>query len=432
MTYQEALEFIDSSGQYGSKLGLETVTELLDRLGNPQDQLKTVHVAGTNGKGSTTAFIAAILASQGYRTGRYISPAVFDYREKVQISRIEGDALIDDFITEQGISSAIAAIRPVCEAMVRDGFHHPTSFEIETAMAFLYLVAEKVDFAVIEVGLGGRLDATNVIKKPVCCVITSISMDHMQYLGDTLARIAGEKAGIIKNGVPVVTGNTNPEVLKVLESTCVEKETKLFLAAREEAKTVKYSPEGTAFSFRGQDYAIGLLGEYQIGNAVTAIQTAEILRRSGYAISDTAIKNGLLKTKWSGRFEILAKAPYFIIDGAHNEDAALQLRETVKLYFDGRRLIFILGVLADKDYRRILEIMAPLAEVIITLTPDNNRALASAQLAAEAEKYFNKTVVDARTAAGAVKSAYEAAGKEDVIIAFGSLSYLGEVKQLFL
>jgi dihydrofolate synthase/folylpolyglutamate synthase len=432
MTYKEAREFIESSNRYGSKLGLETVTELLRRLGDPQERLKTVHVAGTNGKGSVTAFIASILASQGYLTGRYISPAVFDYREKVQISGKEGDAVIHDFITEKGVSDAITAIKPVCETMVREGFHHPTCFEIETAMAFLYLVSEKVDFAVIETGLGGRLDATNVIGQPVCCVITSVGRDHMQYLGNTLAEIAGEKAGIIKKGAPVVTCNTDPEVVKVLEAACREKETALTTAEYAAAEGVSYRPEGTTFLLDGQEYTIGLLGKYQIENAVTAIRTAEILRRSGYEIGAAAIKDGLLRTKWSGRFEVLGREPYFIIDGAHNEDAALQLKETLRIYFPGRRLVFIMGVLADKDYKRILQIMAPLAEVIITLTPDNSRALASAQLAAEAKKYFNGLVIDAGTPAGAVKAAYEAAEKDGVILAFGSLSYLAEIKKLFL
>lgn len=432
MTYQEAREFIDSSNQYGSKLGLATITELMNRLGNPQDQLKTVHVAGTNGKGSTTAFIATILASQGYRTGRYISPAVFEYREKVQISRKEEDTVVHDFITEKGISEAVAVIKPVCEAMVKDGFHHPTSFEIETAMAFLYLASEEVDFAVIEVGLGGRLDATNVISHPVCCVITSISMDHMQYLGDSLSKIAAEKAGIIKKGVPVITGNTDPEILRVLEDNCREKETSLTIADQKDVNNITFSPDGTSFTYKGQEYSISLLSIYQIGNAVTAIETAEALIKLRYIMNVSAIRNGLLRTKWSGRFEVLAKEPYFIIDGAHNEDAALQLREAVQLYFSGHRLVFIIGVLADKEFDKILKIMAPLAAAIITLTPDNDRALASTQLAIEAKKYCNGNVIDARTVDRAVKTAYNEAGREDVIIAFGSLSYLGGIKRLFL
>ncbi|MHB8130596.1 MAG: bifunctional folylpolyglutamate synthase/dihydrofolate synthase [Mobilitalea sp.] len=440
MTYEEAREFIDQSNQYGSILGLVAIKELLNSLGNPQDRLKVIHVAGTNGKGSTTAFISSILSSEGYLVGRYISPAVFTYRERIQISRrddnrIESDskedydafAITTDYITKQGVCDTIAVIQPICEGMVRDGFAHPTCFEIETVMAILYFSWEQVDFAVIEVGLGGRLDATNVIKKPICSIITSISMDHMQFLGDTLELITREKAGIIKKGSPVITGNKNPEVLRVLEQTCDELGTDLTIVEDKETVRIQTSPEETIFYYREQEYAIRLLGEHQISNAILAIHTGEILNRLGYPISDRAIKNGLVQARWSGRFEVIAKEPYFIIDGAHNEDAALQLKKSIQLYFSERRIIFIMGVFADKEYKNILKITAPLAEVIITITPDNSRALVSSQLAKEAKKYGKGEIIDAGTVEQAVKYAYEKASKEDVIIAFGSLSFLGDL-----
>jgi dihydrofolate synthase/folylpolyglutamate synthase len=419
MTYEEAREFIDQSNQYGSVLGLETITNLLDRLGNPQEQLKVIHVAGTNGKGSTTAFITTILTSEGYRVGRYISPAVFAYRERIQIS--------SDYITEKGVSDAISVIKPICEAMVRDGLAHPTSFEIETAMAMLYFNWQQVDFAVIEVGLGGRLDATNVIKHPICSVITSISMDHMQFLGDNLDKITREKAGIIKKGAPLVTANKSPEVLSVLEQTCRDIGTSMIVTDSDDAVNIHFSPEGTTFRYLDQEYTINLLGRHQIGNAILAIQSVRVLHQSGHPISENAIKNGLLKAKWRGRFEIIGRKPYVIIDGAHNEDAALQLKEAIQLYFADRRIIFIIGIFADKNYRRILEITAPLAEVILAITPNNTRALASSQLAIEAKQYGSGTVIDAGTIQYAMKRAYEEATEEDVIIAFGSLSFLGEL-----
>ena len=428
MTYEEARTFIDESSQYGSKLGVETITELLRRLGNPQEKLKVIHVAGTNGKGSTTAFIATILASEGYLVGRYISPAVFSYRERVQISHRVEEEIETDYITELGVSEAVTAIKPICKAMVTEGFSHPTSFEIETAMAILYLANVQVDFAVIEVGLGGRLDATNVIRQPVCCVITSISMDHMQYLGDTLAKITGEKAGIIKAGVPVVTSNTNTEVLKVLADTCSEKGAFLTVSDFHEAENIRLSPEISYFAYQKQEYGITILGEYQIANALLALRTANVLKQLGYPISEESIRFGLRKTIWSGRLEVLAKSPYFLIDGAHNEDAALQLKRAMEQYFPGQQLIFILGVLADKEYHKILRILAPIAKTIYTITPDNNRALASTQLAIEAKKYCRGAVIDAGVASDAVKLAYKEAGTNDVIIAFGSLSYLAEVK----
>ncbi len=431
MTYEEARAFIEQSNQYGSKLGLETITELLSRLGNPQEQIKIIHVAGTNGKGSTTAFITSILAMGGYRVGRYISPAVFAYEERIQItSRIaeQGEELLrTDFISRQGISDTISIIKPVCEAMAAEGLSHPTSFELETAMAMLYFAQEKVDFAVVEVGRGGRLDATNTVKQPVCCVITSISMDHMQFLGDSLEQIAREKAGIIKEGRPVILGNTQEQVGKVLRSTAMEKHAPLFLADSSQAKISSFTPEGTDFQYEGNPYRISLLGKHQISNAVLAIKAAQVIRECGYPLTEDAIKLGLRQTKWSGRFEVIARKPYFIIDGAHNEDAALRLRDAITLYFQGRKLIFVMGVFADKDYHTILEITGPLASLIITLTPENSRALPSAELARKAKKYC-PAVIDGKTAEQAVKLAYDVATEEDVILAFGSLSFLGTIK----
>ncbi|MDF2483910.1 MAG: hypothetical protein K0R46_78 [Herbinix sp.] len=397
MTYKEAREYIEQAEQYGNKLGLELITELLIRLGNPQDKVKVIHVAGTNGKGSTTSYLASILAMGGYKVGRYISPTVFSYRERIQISGlsanhevdrrkadpifanqgIEGyeDWIITEYITRQGVSDAISAIKTACEAMVEAGWSHPTPFELETAMAFLYFEEQQVDFAVVEVGLGGRLDATNVMKQPVCCVITSISMDHMQYLGDTLAKITEEKAGIIKYCVPVITCNTTPEVWQTLEERCKERKAPLILADSSQAEIVRFSPEETVFQYQGEKYKIQLLGKHQISNAVLALQTVEVLIKQGYPIGSQAILWGLKCTKWSGRFEIIAQNPYFIIDGAHNEDAALKLADSIKEYFPDRRMIYIIGVFADKDYHRILQITAPLASLIITLTSKNSRAL---------------------------------------------------------
>ncbi len=430
MTYEEAREFIEQSNQYGSKLGLASVTELLSRLDNPQDKVKVIHVAGTNGKGSTTAYIASILATEGYKVGRYISPAVFTYRERIQISVRETGkkAYVTEYISKQGVSDAISDIKTVCDAMIEDGWPHPTSFELETAMAFLYFTRLEVDFAVVEVGLGGRLDATNVMKKPICSVFTSISMDHMQYLGDTLASIAREKAGIIKSSVPIITCNKNPEIIQVLKEAAEVNDAPMILVDTEEARTIQFTPGETIFEYHGQEYETALLGRHQITNAVLALTVIEVMLQQGYTISRTSILDGIRSTRWSGRFEIIEQRPYFIIDGAHNEDAALRLAETVREYFTDGRVIYIMGVFADKDYRKILSLTAPHADMIITLTPNNSRALSSAELSLEAQKYC-PAVFDAKTAEQAVRLAYEVSGEEDVIIAFGSLSFLGEIKR---
>jgi len=429
MTYKEARNFINQSNQYGSKLGLESITELLNRLDNPQNRLKVIHVAGTNGKGSTSAFLATILSVQGYRVGRYNSPAVFDYLEMIQINcgacHTPGKA---EYLSEEGVIKTIEIIAPICSEMVHDGFSHPTTFEIETAMALLYLYWEKVDFAVIEVGLGGRLDATNVFANPICNIITSISKDHMQYLGDTLHEIAYEKAGIIKKDAKVITCNTNAEILDVIQQECKTQSNSLIISDIEKVSNIHYSSGLTSFVYHEKEYQIRLLGEYQIKNAIVAIDTVNQLQELGYPVKGSSIKEGLLKTVWGGRFEILAHNPYFIIDGAHNEDAALQLRASILRYYPEQRKLFILGVLADKDYSKILELTADMASVILTVTPNNDRALPSSLLAKESKQYTKGEVIDAGSVDKAVKLAYDMAKDEDIIIAFGSLSYLSEVR----
>lgn len=427
MTYEEARKFIDQSNQYGIVPGLTSITQLLHRLGDPQNDLKIIHIAGTNGKGSTGTFIASILSAAGYLVGRYVSPAVYSYRERIQIIKNMNDI---EYITKDGLAKAIELIQPICESMVQEGFAHPTSFEIETAILLLYLKWKNVDFSIVEAGMGGRLDATNVISHPLCSVITKISLDHMEYLGDTIEQIAAEKAGIIKYRCPVVTYQQSPKVMEVIKGVCEENEADLTVVSPKDIKEIRYFIEGNQFTLvseeNEEDYETGLIGEYQVYNAQLAIGFAKVMENLGYTIGGQAIKNGLRHAKWPGRFEIVSKNPYFVIDGAHNEDAALSLSRSIQLYFEGVRRVFILGVLADKDYRSILKHTAPYADVIITMTPDNKRALASTELAKEAMRYCHK-VIDAGTIANAIELAYKEAKDSDVIVAFGSLSFLGDL-----
>ncbi|MBH1939793.1 bifunctional folylpolyglutamate synthase/dihydrofolate synthase [Mobilitalea sibirica] len=473
MTYEEARKYIDESSQYGSKLGLETITELLRRLDNPQEKLNIVHIAGTNGKGSVAGFIATILTMAGYRVGRYISPAVFSYRERIIISspkkdlskevsinrsddmkqacfdgnsHLQDDYMVSDFnsvspltmnnsndsidieyISKQGVSDSIDKIKTACNAMVQEGYAHPTTFEIETAMTFLYLSWMQVDFVVLEVGLGGRLDATNVITRPICSVITSISFDHMQYLGDTLAQIAKEKAGIIKKGRPVITCEQEPEVVNVIKKKAEESGSRFIISGMHEVSEINYSMDETKFLHQADEeekqYKIRLLGQHQVKNALLAIRAVKTIEEQGYRIGEEAIRSGLYHTRWSGRFEIISKTPYIIMDGAHNEGAAITLRSSIETYFYGKRIIFIMGVLADKDYKSIIRITAPLADTIITLTPDNPRALSSSQLAKEVQAFCSR-VIDGNDTNKAVMLALTEAKKNDVIVAFGSLSFL--------
>lgn len=427
MTYDEARAFLEKAAGYGSRPGLESISQLLKRLDNPQDKLRIIHIAGTNGKGSTAAFTASILACAGYKVGRFISPAVYDKRELIQLDHNCGDRVINSYITEEEIAQTLEPIKSTCEEMVRDGFSHPTVFEIETAMAFLYFFRQQVDFAIIETGMGGKLDATNVVAKPVCCLISSISMDHMQYLGDTLEEISRHKAGIIKKGVPVFTANTDSIITGVLKEACTSMDTCLTIVSAENAIIHKRSIEGTSFEYKGHSYTIRLLGEHQISNALLALEAAVNLKKQGYEISQQAIETGLQQARWRGRFEILAKKPYFIIDGAHNEDAARKLASAIMTYLNGKRLIFIMGIFADKEYKKVLEIMAPFADMIITITPPGNRALPSDVLAKEAANYFAGPIVDAGKVSAAVELAYKNADSLDAIIAFGSLSFHQEL-----
>lgn len=428
MTYQEAMDFLEYTEGLGSVLGLENMIHLLDGLGNPQNNLKFVHVAGTNGKGSTAAYIATILASAKYSVGRYISPSVLCYEEKIQITTKDMDGtMIHNYIDKEEIAKGLWEIKKVCDDMVRSGKNHPTLFEVETALAFLHFVNKECDIVVLEVGLGGRLDATNVISTVLCSVIASISMDHMNFLGDTLEKIAMEKAGIIKNGIPVVSYHQDKKVRRVLEEVSREINSTYREFDTNNITIIKQDISGSNFNYdKLLNLHISMVGRNQIFNSILAILVIEELIKQGYHITEDDIRNGLLKTKWKARFEIVKTNPYFVIDGAHNEDAAKVLIDNIKCYFPNKKIIYILGVLKDKDYESILKITGHLASHIITITPNNKRGLLSSTLADVATNYCDN-VIDAYNIKRAINIAYDIAKDEDVIISFGSLSYLSEI-----
>ncbi len=436
MTYEKAMEFLEYTNQYGSILGLDSMKSLLKRLGNPEEQLKFVHIAGTNGKGSTAAFIASMLAEAGYLVGRYISPSVFEYREKIQITgrktiHNKQAEITTEYVSEKEVTEGISQIKVVCETLLSDGKPHPTTFEIETALAMLHFVKKGCDIVVLEVGLGGRLDATNVINTTECAVITSLSMDHMQFLGHTLQEIAAEKAGIIKPGIPVVSYQQQKDAQKVINSVCDQNNAELTITDFSKLTIDKFELQGTTFSYKDlNNLQIQMLGENQVKNAMIAIDAIKALQNKGYRILEEDIRNGLYHAKWKGRLEIVSNQPLFLIDGAHNEDAALSLAKNIKLYFSKKRIIYIMGILADKDYEAIVRHTGTYAERIITITPNNSRGLPAEELAHAAEKYCSK-VINAGKVPDAIHKAFEAAEQEDVIIAFGSLSYLKEIYDYF-
>ncbi|MCM1144385.1 MAG: bifunctional folylpolyglutamate synthase/dihydrofolate synthase [Blautia sp.] len=422
MNYREAMEYVESLQQYGVVPGLETMRHLCALLGNPQDKLQFIHIAGTNGKGSVLAYLSTILQTAGYRVGRYISPTILDYRERFQIDAKP--------ITKQGFCKYLEQVQEASRQMVEKGMPHPTPFETETAVAFLYFLDKKCDVVVLETGLGGRLDATNIIRNTVCAVLTSISMDHMALLGGSLEEIAAQKAGIIKDGCLVVSAPQKEEAYSVIAEEAREHHCDLFTVDAGAVSQIKYGLKKQRFSYQqDKNMEIALAGQYQIDNAVLALEVIHRLRERGFAVSGEQLRSGLVQTVWLGRFSIIGKSPLFVIDGAHNEDAAKKLAQSIRFYFTNRRIIYIMGVLKDKEYEQILIQTHALAEHIITVTPPHNaRALSGYELAQTAGKYHPSVTV-ADSLQEAVELAYLLAGRDKgaVVIAFGTLTILGEL-----
>lgn len=423
MKYQEALNYIEEITGLGIVPGLDSIKELCRELGNPQETLKFVHIAGTNGKGSTLAFISTILQAAGYRVGRYVSPTIFEYRERIQVD--------GKMISKVALGELMEQVKAACERMVARGLSQPTPFEVETALAFLYFQKKKCDIVVLETGMGGLYDATNLITTTQVAVITSVGMDHMQFLGDTVEKIAGQKAGIIKNECYVICMKQDEAVMQVVDQAANEKQAMLVVAGAEEAAKVRYGVEKQQFDYAGmKNLTIALAGKHQIANAVVAIEVVRALGQKGFAVSEQAIREGLLATRWPGRFTVVSKKPLFIVDGAHNEDAAQKLADSIEFYFTNRRIIYIMGILKDKEYDKVISLTHKYADQIITVTPPNNpRAMHAYDLAKEIAKVHTAvTAVDSLEEAVEMSSLL--AGKDDVIIAFGSLSYLGRLMDI--
>lgn len=420
MTYEEAAEFADSTKKYGSILGLESIRNLMQELGNIQEQLHIIHVAGTNGKGSVCAFLSAALTEAGYRVGRYNSPAVFERREVFRIG--------ETMISKEEYAAVFERVQTACEMLTKRGCPHPTVFEVETAAAFLWFYEKKCDLVLLETGMGGETDATNLITHPVCSVLTSIGMDHMQYLGNTIEEIAKVKAGIIKKGCPVVALKQSDGVCEVIKNKAEECGSRCVLV-----EVPQYMQEAPIWGTTLQDVHYGsvhtaLGGVWQRENLSLALAVLKLLEESDYPITKEAVQSGIAKTIWHGRYEVLQTEPLFIIDGAHNPIAAKRLKETIEKDFTNREIIYIIGVLADKEHEKMLRLLLPGAKAVFTVTPDSPRALDGESLAKEAQKYADN-IWYVPDIGKAVKMAKETAKESDVILAVGSLSYLKEVKK---
>lgn len=419
MTYTEALEYINGVSWLGSKPGLERINELLERLGNPQNELRYVHVAGTNGKGSICAMLASVLKKAGFKTGLFTSPYISRFNERMKVNGKD--------IEDKELAEIVAEIKPAADGMD----DHPTEFEMMTAAALMWFNRKKCDIVVLEVGLGGRLDATNVIPCPDCAVIANIGLDHTAILGDTLDEIAVEKAGIIKEGCGVVMYQQFGEVMEVVRDICSERNAELAVPDFDDIAPEFDSLDGQVFSYKGEAYAIPLLGAHQLRNAATVLEVIEVLRRQGWGIEHEAVEAGLYAVSWPARLEIVHSEPWFVVDGGHNPQCAAALAEAMEQYFPDDRRILLTGVLADKDYSSIARILAPVFDEIITVTPNSERAL-SAEALGEVYKALGKTVTVCDTIDNGVKTALGLA--EDtgsMVCAAGSLYICGDVRTCF-
>ncbi|HKL94199.1 MAG TPA: folylpolyglutamate synthase/dihydrofolate synthase family protein [Clostridia bacterium] len=420
MNYLEAVDFITNVEKFGSVFGLETVRELLRRLGNPDKNLRFVHIAGTNGKGSVSSYLTSILVEAGYKVGTFNSPSVFCYNERYLVNGIQ----IDD----ETVARLLSVVRDARAQMETLGLALPTAFEIEFAVALLWFAECKCDIVVLETGLGGRLDATNVIEKKELAIITSIGLDHTKILGDTVAKIAAEKVAIVKD-CPLVTFCQSDEVMKVL--SCVKD-----LRLAETPESICDSLSGQVFELNGKRYAISMLGSHQLENASLVVKACEVLSEKGFEICETALKNGLLKAKWAGRMEILSvtadnskQTKTIILDGAHNPDGARILQNALSHYFKEKKIALVFGMFADKDVEAVANAICKGKEKIIMVTPPSKRGLNASELEKIALQYCSKTLV-AKTIEEGVCMAIES--DCEVVCVCGSLSILSAARKEIL
>ena len=419
MNYETAMIKLRGEVCSGVKLGLQNIKNLMEKLGNPQDKLKIIHIAGTNGKGSCTSFVNSVLVSQGYKVGMFTSPSIYNFEERIRINNknIPEDKLIE-------LMNEVREIANTLEVF-------PADFELVTALAFLYFYRENCDFAIMEVGLGGRLDATNVINKPLITLITSISFDHQQFLGNTIKEIALEKAGIIKDGVPLVLYSQDTEIMDNIMGVAKSKNSKVIVNDLSKIKVLENKKSGQVIDYKDfKNLKINLLGSHQVKNATISIELLLELRKMGFDISNESIYNGFSTVTWPCRFELVSKSPDFILDGAHNIDGIEKFVSNMNFYYKNNKKISIFGVLADKDYNEMLEKIVPCFDVFLTVRPDSERAMEAYELKEKIEALTEKKVYSFENYQEAIDKAFEISSKDDVISAFGSLYFVGEIRKL--
>ena len=425
MTYDEAIQYIHGISWTFCKPGLERISALCNALGNPQNKLKFIHVAGTNGKGSFCSMLSSVLTAAGYKTGLYTSPFIKVFNERMQIDGVN--------ISNEALADVTERVRPIADTLT----DKPTEFELITAIAFLYFAEAGCDIVVLEAGMGGRLDSTNVITTPALSVITGIALDHTAYLGDTVEKIAAEKAGIIKPGVPVLYGGEAGGALSVISSHAEALGSKFYQTERTAIRLKRADVSGSIFDYKvWHDVELRLLGLYQPNNAANVLEAIEILRVGGFNIDEGAVRKGLLSARWPARFEVISSEPLVIFDGAHNPEGISVATASVAHYFKGKKLCVLSGVLRDKDYKFIAGELSKIAAFAFTLTPDSPRAL-NADEYAEVLREYGVDAIPCPDIKSALDAAYSKAKESGIpLVCLGSLytyadisAALEEIKQ---
>ncbi len=419
MTGQEAIDYIHSYSWLGSRPGLSRTESLLGGLGHPERELRFIHIVGTNGKGSTAAMLASILREAGYTTGLYTSPYLWRFHERIQVNGVE--------ITDTELGEVTSDVRRVAEEME----DHPTEFELVTCIALEYYRRRGCDIVVLEAGMGGRLDSTNAIPAPEAVVVTNIGLDHTEQLGSTVEEIAAEKGAVVKSGCEAVLYGQTDGVEAVIADICRNRGVPLTVADFSALGVREDTRNGQCFDYGAlTGLTIRLLGAHQRRNAAVALETVAALRRRGWAVSEEAVRRGLARAQWPGRFEILGENPWFIVDGGHNPQCAATVAANLDSYFPGEKAVFLVGVLADKDYAGLIDQIAGRACAFVAVTPDSPRALPAEELAAHLMRYGLPVTVCGTIAEG-VSSAVEQAGLKGLACALGSLYMAGAVRSAF-
>lgn len=420
MDYQQAVDYIESPALPRGRYGLERLKQALELLGNPQHKVRFVHVAGTNGKGSCAAMLASVLKEAGYRTGLYISPHLRRYNERMQVDGVD--------ISDDDLIRAAQRVKEVCEQLGGT----PIVFEVLTLMALWYFAERRCDFVVLEVGIGGKLDATNCIPAPAAALIAQLGFDHTETLGNTIEEIAAQKGGIAKSGSQLVMAEQEPAALRVVEQLCREQGCGFTVADPERLQVLSTSPEGQRLRDRTYgELLLPLAGSHQVKNAANVLTVVEVLKGEGFAIPDRAVRQGIERTVWPARFERLSRSPDFILDGGHNPQCVQAAVQALQDYYPGKKVVFLTGMMKDKDSAAMLAKMAEVAKAFVCLHADSERAFGAQELAREIEDTLGLAAYPAASAQEGCALAQRLAGEQGVVCALGSLYLAGEIRAVF-